>query len=222
MTAEQQIRVGIVEDEAVMRGMLEASISAQEGITVVQAVAGVAEAQLVFTPGSIDVAILDVHLADGNGVSLGAQLQRNDPDLCIMLLSAIDVLGLFETIQKEVPKPWSYLSKRSTFAREVLINAIRATAAGKVVIDPYLVQRSEPRAGTAVSRLTTAQFAVLRLVAEGLSNEAAAEQLGINSRSVESHLAAIYQRLGLDGEGQNRRVAAVLAFLEQTGRTWRT
>jgi len=205
-----------------MRGMLEQTINSQDDMVVVHAVPGATEALLVFTPGEVDIAILDVHLGDGNGVSLGAQLQRNDPNLAVMLLSAIDVLGLFETIQKEVPKPWSYLSKRSSFARDVLINAIKATAAGDVVIDPYLVQRSEPRAGTAVSRLTAAQFAVLRLIAEGMSNEAAAEHLGINPRSVESHLAAIYQRLGIESEGKNRRVAAVLAFLEQTGRTWRT
>lgn len=214
------MRVGIVEDEAVIRGMLQETLDAQPQIQVVHSVPGATEAALVFTPGSIDVAILDVHLADGNGVALGTQLQRTDPNLKIMLLSAVDVLGLFETVQREVPSPWSYLSKRSTFARDVLISAVKATAAGEVVIDPYLVQRSVPKAGTAVSKLTNAQFAVLRLVAEGMSNQAVAEHLGINTRSVESHLKTIYQRLGIDGDGSNRRVAAVLAFLEQTGRTW--
>jgi len=203
-----------------VRGMLQETLNSQPGIRVVHSVPGATEAGLVFTPGSIDIAILDVHLADGNGVALGTQLQRNDPNLKIMLLSAVDVLGLFETVQREVPTPWSYLSKRSSFARDVLISAVKATAAGEVVIDPYLVQRSEPKAGTAVSQLTNAQFGVLRLVAEGMSNQAVAEQLGLNPRSVESHLKSIYQRLGIDGDGSNRRVAAVLAFLEQTGRTW--
>jgi len=214
------VRVGIVEDEAVVRGMLQETLNSQPGITVVHSVPGVTEASLVFTPGSIDLAILDVHLQDGNGVALGTQLQRNDPNLKIMLLSAVDVLGLFETVQREVPTPWSYLSKRSSFARDVLISAVKATASGGVVIDPYLVQRSEPKAGTAVSQLTNAQFGVLRLVAEGMSNQAVAEKLNINPRSVESHLKSIYQRLGIDGDGSNRRVAAVLTFLEQTGRTW--
>jgi len=218
---EQLVRVGIVEDEAVVRGMLEQTLSSQPGIEVVFSVPGSTEATLIFSPGTIDIAVLDVHLPDGNGVSLGTQLQRSDPKLAIMLLSAVDVLGLFETVQKEVPKPWSYLSKRSSFARDVLVNAVKATAAGDVVIDPYLVQRSEPRAGTPVAGLTAAQFQVLRMVAEGMSNQAVAEHLGINTRSVESHLKAIYSRLGIDGDGSNRRVAAVLAFLEQTGRTWR-
>lgn len=214
-------RVGIVEDEALMRGMLEQTLSAHPGIQVVHSVPAVSEARLVFTPGSVDVALLDVNLPDGNGVSLGLTLQRQDPRLTIMLLSSEDVMGLFTSVQEQATRPWSYLSKRSSFARDVLVRAVIATAQGQVVLDPYLVQRSQPRAGSAVAELTPAQFGVLRLVAEGLSNQAAAERLGINERSVESHLKSIYQRLGIDGEGHNRRVAAVLAFLEQTGRSWR-
>ncbi|MFD4990942.1 response regulator transcription factor [Cellulosimicrobium cellulans] len=218
----QVTRVGIVEDEALMRGMLEETLSAQESVRVVHAVPGATEARLVFAPGSCDVALLDVNLPDGNGVALGLALQRADPDLAVMLLSSEDVMGLFTTVQDQATRPWSYLSKRSSFARDVLVRAVVAAARGEVVLDPYLVRRSTPRAGSDVAGLTPAQFGVLRLVAEGLSNQAAAERLGINERSVESHLKSIYQRLGIDGAGHNRRVAAVLAFLEQTGRSWRT
>jgi DNA-binding NarL/FixJ family response regulator len=130
-------------------------------------------------------------------------------------------MGLFSSVQDEASRPWSYLSKRSSFAGDVLTRAVLAAARGEVVLDPYLVQRSTPRAGSALADVTPAQLSVLRLVAEGLSNQAVADRLGIAERSVESHLQAIYQRLGITGEGHNRRVAAVLAFLEQTGRTWR-
>jgi DNA-binding NarL/FixJ family response regulator len=138
-----------------------------------------------------------------------------------MLLSSEDVMGLYTSVQAEVPRAWSYLSKRSSFANDVLVRAVAATAQGQVVLDPYLAQRSEPRSGSAIAELTPAQFAVLRLVAEGMSNQAVAERLGINNRSVESHLKAIYHRLGIDGDGSNRRVTAVLAFMEQTGRAGR-
>ena len=213
-------RVSIVEDETLMRGMLEETLAAQQGLRVVHSVAGVQEARLLITPGTSDVALLDVNLPDGNGVSLGLQLQRADPQLAIMLLSSEDVMGLFTSVQAQVSRPWSYLSKRSSFARDVLVRAVTATAQGTVVLDPYLVQRSTPRAETALAELTPAQFGVLRLVAEGWSNQSVAEHLGINERSVESHLQAVYQRLGLTGSAHNRRVAAVLAFLEQTGRAW--
>jgi DNA-binding NarL/FixJ family response regulator len=218
---QRQVRVGIVEDEAVMRGMLETTLAAEPGLRVVQSVPGVTEARLVFTPGSVDVALLDVNLPDGNGVALGVQLQRQDPRLAIMLLSSEDVMGLYSSVQGEVPQQWSYLSKRSTFARDVLVQAIHATAEGAVVIDPHLVRRSQPRVGSLIASLTPAQFGVLRLVAEGLSNQAIADQLGINARSVESHLKAIYHRLDIDGGNSNRRVTAVLAFMDQTGRAGR-
>lgn len=142
------------------------------------------------------MAVLDVNLGDGNGVALGLELQRKDPRIAIMLLSSNDVMGLFLSVQDEASEPWSYLSKRSSFARDVLIGAIAAAADGEVVIDPSLVRRSQPRAGTEVAGLTPAQFGVPRLVAEGPSNEAAAERLHITERSVESHLLSIYRRCG--------------------------
>nr|WP_267893845.1 helix-turn-helix transcriptional regulator [Microbacterium halophytorum] len=82
------------------------------------------------------------------------------------------------------------------------------------------LQRVGRCAGTEVAGLTRAQFSVLRLVAEGMSNAAVAARLHISERSVESHLLSIYRRLGIAADGRNRRVSAVLTFLEQTGRTW--
>ncbi len=215
-------RVAIVEDESLMRTMLEQTLAREEGVRVVHSAANVQTARLVIAPGTCDVAILDVNLPDGNGVALGLQLQRRDPELAVMLLSSEDVMGLFASVQEQATRPWSYLSKRSSFASDVLTRAVLASADGQVVIDPYLVERSTPRTGSAMASLTRAQFAVLRLVAEGMSNQSAADELGIAERSVESHLQAVYQRLGIDSDGRNRRVAAVLAFLEQTGRTWRS
>lgn len=216
-----QIRVSLVEDEELTRQMLTQTVGRQPTLQVVHSVPSVQEARLLIAPRSTDVALIDVNLADGNGVALGLQLQRADPRLSVMLLSSEDVMPLFLSVQPQASRPWSYLSKRSTFARDVLIRAIEATARGGVVIDPYLTSRSTPRAGTGVAELSPAKVQVLRLVAQGLSNQAVGEELGLSPRSVESHLVTIYRLLGIDGEGQNRRVAAVLAFLEQTARITR-
>lgn len=213
------IRVAIVEGESLMRTMLEQALSRQDGLIVTHSVSSAQQARLVITPATADVVILDVTLPDGNGVALGLDLQRRDPSLSVMLLSSEDVMGVFTTIQDEVARPWSYLSKRSSFAADVLVAAVRASARGQVVVDPTLQRRSSARADNGLAALTPAQFGVLRLVAEGLSNQAVAASLGIAERSVESHLKAIYHRLELTGRDRNRRVCAVLAFLDQTGRT---
>jgi DNA-binding NarL/FixJ family response regulator len=217
---QQVTRVSIVEDETLMRAMLEQTFQRTPGVRVVHSLPGATEALLAITPGSSDVALLDINLADGNGIALGLQLERANPDLRIVLLSSHDMMGVFTTVQDEVRHAWSYLSKRSAFARDVLVQAVVAAAQGRVVLDPQLVRDSVPRAGTDVADLTPAQLQVLRLVAEGLSNQAVAERLKISPRSVESHLLAIYRRLEIEGGDANRRVAAVLRFLRETGRAW--
>jgi DNA-binding NarL/FixJ family response regulator len=216
----REIRVSVVEDEGLMRSLLVRTLEQHEQLRVVHTVPGVAEARLAIEPGSTDVVVLDVTLGDGNGVSLGVALQRADPNLSVLLLSSQDHMGLFAAVHNEMVRPWSYLSKRSTFTSEVLTGTVIAVARGSVVIDPYLVRRSEPKPGSAVAELTSTQFQVLRLVSEGLSNQAVAECLDLSARSVESHLRGIYHRLDLEDDAQNRRVAAVLEFISQTGRSW--
>jgi DNA-binding NarL/FixJ family response regulator len=220
--AQREVRVSIVEDEGLMRTLLARTIDEHPSMHVVHAVPGFQEARLVIEPGTTDVVLIDINLMDGNGVSLGVLLQRLDPHLSVILMSSQDHMGLFSAVRHEMVRPWSYLSKKSTFTNDVLTGAVMAVARGSVVIDPYLVRRSEPRAGSPVSELTATQFQVLRLVAEGLSNQSVADCLELSARSVESHLRSIYAKFELDDETQNRRVAAVLDFLEQTGRSWPT
>ncbi|ROR97177.1 DNA-binding NarL/FixJ family response regulator [Salana multivorans] len=216
--SQRSVRVSIVEDEVLLCSLLARTLDADPRLRVVHTARGVQEAALLITPGSTDVAILDVNLTDGNGISLGVQLQRADPRLSIMLLSGEDFTGLFTAVQQEVSRPWSYLSKKSTFTRDVLVRAVHACAEGRVVIDPDLARTAQPRRGSRVSALTPAQLRVVRLVAQGLTNRLIAERLKIQEQSVEAHLVAAYRTLELDSTRTNRRVAAVLAFLEQTGR----
>ena len=199
--------------------MVTRSLESDPRLSVVAAASDINEARLLFAAGTIDVAVVDVNLPDGNGVAFGVELQERDPSVAIILLSTEDVMGMFNSVQATAPKPWSYLSKRSTFADNVLISAVAAAAEGGVVIDPYLAQQSEARAGTVLAQLSSAQYQVLQAVAEGLSNHGVAARLGLTVRSVESHLQAIYRTLGIDESDLNRRVAAVLAFIEQTGRS---
>ena len=74
---------------------------------------------------------------------------------------------------------------------------------------------TDGRTGDGVSRLTTRERVVLALVAEGMSNHGIAERLHTSGRTVETHLGAIFNKLGLvQTPERNRRVEAVLAFLQ--------
>ncbi len=215
---EANVRVAIVEDHVLYRDLLESSLSNVPGITVVACVSGSSEAKKAIHPGAVDVAILDIELADGNGIGLGVSLRRADPRLGIVLLSGRDMIELLLGLPDHERMGWSYLSKTSTTSLETLVSVIRKTAEGTTVIDPVLVDRSRARSGTPVGSLTRRQFEILRMVARGLSNQAIADDLGIAANSVVNHLSSIYTALGIP-EGANARVSAVLEFLNDTSRS---
>lgn len=214
--AHRAARVAIVEDEALLLGLLTRLVGAQPGLEVVATAQGQREA-LDTIPAGVDVAVLDIELLDGNGIVLGRALQARDPHVRILLLSSHNVLGLVRSVSADAPTPWSYLSKRSSTEPGLLVRTIAAVAHGRVVVDPALVRRSVPVDDSPLSRLTAAQFRVLQLVAEGYGNGAVAEDLGITPKAVEAQLTGIYRLLDLPA-GANNRVAAVLAFLQQTVR----
>jgi DNA-binding NarL/FixJ family response regulator len=215
--AGSPLRVAVVEDHQLYREMLVSALASQEGIAVTVTAAGAQEARALISPGSIDVAVLDVELADGNGVALGIQLRRKDPNVGVMLLSSHDVMELLLDLPPDVRRGWSYLSKSSAVSIEIVTRALRATAGGRTVLDPELVHRAVPRRGSSLARLTPRQLEVLQLLATGLSNTGIAERLEISERSIENHLNLAYAALDLP-KSQNSRVSAVLRFIEETSR----
>ena len=210
-------RVAVVEDHQLYREMLVASLMGEPSVTVSVVAAGAQEARARIAPGAVDVALLDVDLPDGNGVALGVQLRRRDPDVAVMLLSAQDVLALLLDMPADVRRGWSYLSKSSALSTADLVRALHATAEGRTVLDAELVRRARPRRASSLEQLSPRQREVLRLVATGMSNSAVGAELGISTHSVENHLSGIYTMLHLPAD-QNPRVAAVLRFIEETSR----
>jgi DNA-binding NarL/FixJ family response regulator len=211
------LRVALVEDDVLLRALISELVDAQDGMSVVATAAGQRAALEAIAPGGADVAVLDIDLEDGNGIALGLALQERDPRLLVLLLSNHNMLGLVRSVAGRAPSPWSYLSKRSVARSGQLVRALAAVARRQVVIDPALADRSVPLDDSPLSRLSGAQFRVLQLVAQGDGNSAVADQLGISAKAVESHLTSIYRLLDLD-QGANNRVAAVLAFLQQSVR----
>ena len=212
------LRVAVVEDQPLFRSMLERTIGGAPGLQVVLAVGTVAEARRDLTPGTADVVVLDIDLPDGNGIALGVVLRRQQPHLGILLLSAHDAMDLLLDLPPDVAHGWGYLSKTSSTSEGTLYHAVRAAAAGHTVLDPALVSKVSPRAGSDVARLTQRQYEVLRLLASGLSNAGIAERLGITEKSVQNHVYAVYATLGIDADpAHNPRVRATLRLLEESG-----
>src|SRR5262249_6190766 len=92
---------------------------------------------------------------------------------------------------------------------------LRAVARGEPYVDPLVVERlmQRRRPDDPKDSLSPSEIKVLALMAEGLSNQAIAESLTLGLRTVETHIAAIFDKLGLDPEADiHRRVVAVLSF----------
>lgn len=213
------LRVALVEDQPLFRAMLARTLDHHDdAFKVVLQTGTAAETLRNLLPGLADVAVLDIDLPDGNGISLGVQLRRAQPQLGILLLSAHDAMDLLLDLPPDVAHGWCYLSKTSSTSEETLVGALRAAAAGHTVLDPALLAKATPRAGSSVAKLTDRQFGVLRLLAEGLSNSGIGERLGITEKSVQNHVNALYATLGIDADSRrNPRVSAALRLLEETG-----
>ncbi len=113
---------------------------------------------------------------------------------------------------------WSYLLKRSVRDAAALRRAIHASAAGLMALDPLLVSRREPRQSGPIARLSPRQREILELLADGSTNDAIAERLGLATRTVENQLVLLYQELGVDRATStlHPRVKAVLVYLQET------
>ena len=128
-------------------------------------------------------------------------------------------MDLLLDLPRDVAAGWSYLSKTSSISSNTLVNAVRASARGETTLDPALLDRLTPRVGSAVGRLTDRQYAVLRLLARGVSNAGIGERPQIAEKSVPNPIDAIYSGLRIDaGPARNPRVSAALRLIEEAGR----
>ncbi len=212
--AQGRIRVAIVEDQPLFRSLVESLVRGSEDCTVVVSCGSVQEARQQLLAESPDVVIMDIGLPDGNGFGLARSMRARLPNLGVLLLSAHDVMDLLLELPAKERTGWSYLSKNSAASAELLLDALRVTAAGGSMLDPELLQKLEPRKSSPLTQLTRRQFDALQLLAAGRSNAAIAREMSITPHSVDNLLNTVYATLGVrDDSEANSRVAAALMLL---------
>ena len=220
-TRMPRIRVAIVEDEPLFRGLLEHYLERHPRLEVVGSFADGAAALARVPAAQPDVVTLDIELTGKlDGIQVGVALRQTLSQLGIVVLSNHADPRFLGALPREVTSGWSYLLKKSVSNIETLDRAIEGAAAGTVTIDPAIVAGMRPKPGGPLARLTPRQREIIDLVAQGLTNTAIADKLVLAEKSVENQLTAIYSELGVDRRDVDRsvhpRVSAVLTYLSQS------
>jgi DNA-binding NarL/FixJ family response regulator len=214
------VRVVLAEDLYLLRSGLQRLLEAH-GFEVIAAVDNAAELLEALTQQKPDVAVVDIRLPPtftDEGLRAAIEARRQVPGLPVLVLSQyVEQLYARELLADQAGTV-GYLLKDRVFNDDQFTDAVRAVARGGTIMDPEVVgklmtkrQRDEP-----VTRLSAREREVLALMAEGRSNSAIAQRLFISEKAVGKHSTSIFAKLGLPpSEDDNRRVLAVLAYLNQ-------
>ena len=205
----RKIRVFLLDDHEVVRRGVADLLGAEPDLVVVGEAATAAEALSRVPAARPDVAVLDVRLPDGDGVTVCRELRSQMPELrCLMLTSFADDDALFDAIMAGAA---GYVLKQ--IRGNDLIGAVRTVASGQSLLDPRTTARVLDRMRASVTRkdplagLSEQERIVLDLIGEGLTNREIGERMFLAEKTVKNYVSHLLSKLGM----QRRTQAAILA-----------
>ncbi len=210
------IRVFLLDDHEVVRRGVADVLESDPGISVVGEAKNAAEALSRVPALRPDVAVLDVRLPDGDGVSVCRELRSKMPDLrVVMLTSYSDDEALFEAIMAGAS---GYLLKQ--ILGQDLVSAIKTVAAGGSLLDPVATSavldrmRRDAEPAGPLAQLSEQERTVLELIGEGLTNRQIGERMFLAEKTVKNYVSHILSKLGLE-----RRTQVAVLATELRGQT---
>jgi DNA-binding NarL/FixJ family response regulator len=207
-TAKPPLRVAIADDHRLMLDGIKRALETAPDIRVVgEAMSGEEMLQLV-PQVRPDVVILDLRMPKGDGLSTLAQLRKAYPELKVIILSMFEDSehidrALHQGASGYVVKSINPLDLPSTIRQVVEGTVYHPRARGATEGEPGPM----PGAGGIPGGLTERELAILRLVAEGLSNLDIASKLYVTEQTVKFHLSNIYRKLGVGNRTEATRYA---------------
>jgi DNA-binding NarL/FixJ family response regulator len=211
------IRVFLLDDHEVVRRGVAAMLSAEPDIEVVGEAATAAQAVARIPAIRPDVAILDVRLPDGDGVSVCRAVRSQLPGLaCLMLTSYADDDALFEAVMAGAS---GYVLKQ--IHGSDLVGAVRTVARGQSLLDSGSTarmlrrlrdrtERKDPLAG-----LSTQERHILELIGEGLTNRQIGERMFLAEKTVKNYVSNLLAKLDM----HRRTQVAALSAQIRAGRS---
>ena len=222
----ERLRVALADDHYLVREGIRAALEDTGQVDVVATVGAPGPLDDAVDRLRPDVVVTDIRMPPDHrteGIELAHRVRARHPDIGVVVLSqyaeaayALDLLG-------EGRAGLAYLLKDRVGDPLQLLHAVREVAAGGSVIDPdvvaVLVAHAARGPASPLATLTPREREVLEQMAQGRTNDGIAAELHLSRSSVEKHSSAIFAKLHLTDEPQvHRRVAAVLAYMQDAGR----
>ncbi len=216
-TEQDPIRVFLLDDHEVVRRGITDLLDAEADISVVGDADSVEHALVRGPALRPHVAVLDVRLPDGDGITVCRELRSQMPELaCLMLTSFDDEDALLDAIMAGAS---GYVLKQ--IRGSDLVSAVRTVASGQSMLDPATTARlmrslrdpaEPPTMAPELASLSPREREILTLIGEGLTNRQIGKNLYLSEKTVKNHISRLLAKLGV----QRRVQAAVLAsHLEQ-------
>lgn len=208
-----RIRVLIADDHAVLRAGLKLLINAQSDMEVVGEAADSSEAIKSARAAAPDVVLLDLSMPGARYTQTIEQLAPLAPDTRVLVLTMHDDPAYMRAALQAGAS--GYIVKKA--ADVELLTAIRAVYHGRTFVDLSRPSEAPRGEGGRLSReapvpdqpkpLSQREAEVLRLLAEGHTNQEAADHLGVSVKTIETHRKRLSDKLGLKSRAQLFRYA---------------
>jgi two-component system NarL family response regulator len=194
-------RVLVVDDHSLLRTGVSNIINQEPDLHVVAEAADGREAVEAFRQHRPDVTLMDLRMPVMEGVEAVRQIRALDPQARVVVLTTYDADEDIARALEAGAK--AYILK--DISADALVSCIRAVLAGRTYLAPAAAAKLAERV-TQV-QLTPRELTALRLIADGQSNKEIAQTLSISERTVKTHLAHLFEKLGVTSRTEAVRVA---------------
>jgi DNA-binding NarL/FixJ family response regulator len=209
------IRVFLLDDHEVVRRGVAALLEAETDLEIAGEAATATHALARIPAVRPDIAILDVRLPDGDGVTVCREIRSQLPHLpCLMLTSFSDEEALFDAVMAGAA---GYVLKQ--IHGSDLITAVRTIASGQSLLDPHSTAqmlhhlRQRQTHNDPLAALSTQERQILQLIGEGLTNRQIGEHLFLAEKTVKNYVSNLFTKLDMRRRTQ---AAAFAAHLKAT------
>ena len=194
-------RVLLVDDHALLRTGVAKIINQEPDLQVVAEAENGVDAIAAYERHQPDVTLLDLRMPVMEGVEAVKQIRARDPRALLIVLTTFDRDDEISQALKAGAK--AYVLK--DIAAEELVDCIRKVLAGKTYIAPAAAAKLAE--GFTRVQLTPREMSTLRLLADGKANKEIANALDISERTVKTHLAHLFEKLGVTSRTEAIKVA---------------